>query len=415
MLTALNRGWNWALFLTLASSQLLFSQSTSKSPVSFSVGNGLGFVAADSSFSVNIRFRMQNRLGAILTEMPDGSWEVTQSEFRVRRTRLRFDGFMFNPKWTYALQLSFSRADQDWDNSGVPNVLRDAMIFYRPNKNWTFAFGQGKLPGNRQRVISSGEQQFADRSLVNATFNIDRDFGVHAGYQFHTGKPLWMIKTALSSGEGRNEGLSGYAAVNPGLCYTGRLEFLPFGAFSGKNDYSESDLQREPKPRLSLAGGWSYNENSVRTAGQLGRGLYSAVSTHTLITDLLFKYRGFSLYGEYIERSATTDPITRVYASDGSVAAQRWIFAGKGMLLQSGYLFKNNWEIAGRYARIEPMKEVRNVETARDNYSLCVSKYLRGHRFKIQSDLTYEAIYNGLSGAQQGRNLAWRFQIEMGI
>jgi hypothetical protein len=122
--------------------------------------------------------RIQNRIGAIFTENENGKWELTDSEFRARRVRLRLDGFVFDPKWTYALQLSFTRADQDWDVSNVPNILRDSMIFYRPNKHWTIGFGQCKLPGNRQRVISSGEQQFTDRSLVNSTFNIDRDFGL---------------------------------------------------------------------------------------------------------------------------------------------------------------------------------------------------------------------------------------------
>ena len=150
-------------------------------------------MAPDSAFSVGLRFRIQNRAGFVFSEMADGSWALTTSEFRVRRLRLRLDGFVLNPKWAYAVQLSFSRADQDWDNSKVPNVLRDAMVFYRPNKRLTFAFGQGKLPGNRQRVVSSGEQQFADRSIVNATFNIDRDFG------FHTTWIAWQRKASWRS------------------------------------------------------------------------------------------------------------------------------------------------------------------------------------------------------------------------
>ncbi len=139
---------------------------TEKKP-QFQFKSGVGVTAPDSSFSINVRFRMQNRVGFTLTD-EDTTWSPSAVEFRTRRTRLRLDGWVFNPKWQYALQLSFSRGDQDWDNSGVPNVLRDAMIFYEVNKNLRIGFGQGKLPGNRQRVVSSGEQQFVDRSNVNA-------------------------------------------------------------------------------------------------------------------------------------------------------------------------------------------------------------------------------------------------------
>ena len=36
------------------------------------------------------------------------------------------------------------------------NIIRDAVITYRPNRHWNLSFGQTKLPGNRQRVNSSG-------------------------------------------------------------------------------------------------------------------------------------------------------------------------------------------------------------------------------------------------------------------
>ena len=54
------------------------------------------------------------------------------------------------------------------------NIIRDAVVIYRPNKNWNFGFGQTKLPGNRQRVNSSGALQLTDRTINNAKFTLDR-------------------------------------------------------------------------------------------------------------------------------------------------------------------------------------------------------------------------------------------------
>jgi phosphate-selective porin OprO/OprP len=64
--------------------------------------------------------------------------------------RLRFDGFVGNSKFLYAIQLSFAPGDvgeiQEGENI---NIIRDAVLFYRPNNNWSVGFGQTKLPGNR--------------------------------------------------------------------------------------------------------------------------------------------------------------------------------------------------------------------------------------------------------------------------
>jgi phosphate-selective porin OprO/OprP len=144
-------------------------------------GKGVGLVTSDSLFSLNFQFRMQNRAMYISKEDTDLAPEAF--EFRVRRLRMKFTGFVYNPKLTYYIQLSFSRGDMDWrgfDNSKVnssPNVVRDAIIYYNPNPRLRLGFGQTKLPGNRQRVVSSGDQQFYDRSIVNARFTVDRDFG----------------------------------------------------------------------------------------------------------------------------------------------------------------------------------------------------------------------------------------------
>ena len=61
----------------------------------FSYGKGLGITSPDSLFMLNIRFRMQNRL-AFVTESGT-NLDIAQVEARVRRLRLRFDGFIYTP------------------------------------------------------------------------------------------------------------------------------------------------------------------------------------------------------------------------------------------------------------------------------------------------------------------------------
>ncbi|MCU0416551.1 MAG: OprO/OprP family phosphate-selective porin [Cytophagaceae bacterium] len=378
-----------------------------KQPV-WSFKSGIGITAPDSLFSVNFRFRMQNRFSYLTRSAED--WSADEIEARVRRLRLRLDGFVVNPKLTYYIQLSFSRGDMDWtvrENNKInssPNIVRDAVIFYKPNHHWTFAFGQTKLPGNRQRVVSSGELQFADRSIVNSTFNIDRDFGFFATYESKIGKSVYLLKGALTSGEGRNSVIS-----NQGMAYTGRFEFLPFGKFNNRGDYYEGDLEREQKPKVSLAAGYHLNESAARQFGTLGKDLYANRTMTAFIADALFKYKGFALYTEYINRNAS-NPVTYNSSKTDSLV----IYTGYGMMAQASFIFKNNVEIAGRVAQVTPYKSVQTSQLQLRTYTLGVTKYLNKHRVKLQGNISYETDYSYTTN--QSKN-AWltTFQIELGI
>ena len=131
---------------------------------------GIQYTGDDSTFYINFRFRMQNRL--IYTSNSSTDFRIRDIEARIRRLRLRMDGYLYSPKLSYTIQLGFTRGDQDYDATDLANIVRDAAVFYTFNNRLYISFGQSKLPGNRQRVNSSGELQFAERSLLNARFNI---------------------------------------------------------------------------------------------------------------------------------------------------------------------------------------------------------------------------------------------------
>lgn len=383
------------------------AQNETKNMPSWSFKNGIGMVTPDSTFSLNFRFRMQNR--AAYYTVSDDDFSASEIEARVRRLRMRIEGFVLNPKITYYVQLSFSRGDMDWsvkDNStfnNSPNIVRDAVVYYRPNKNFTFFIGQTKLPGNRQRVVSSGDLQFADRSIVNSTLNIDRDFGIQGIYENHISDFTFLLKGAITSGEGRNSLVS-----DAGLAYTGRIELLPFGKFTNKGDYFEGDLEREQKPKLALAGGYHYNENAWRTAGTLGKDLYEGRSLSSIIADVIFKYKGFAITAEYISRT-TENPITT-----NSSGNERIIYVGDGKLIQASYIFKNNYEIAARYAIVTPENSVREIEKQFENYTLGITKYLNKHRLKLQGNVLYNTETEMQLNESSG-NWGFMFQVELGI
>lgn len=387
----------------LAATLSLNAQEISPIPY-FTYGKGLGIISPDSLFMLNIRFRIQNRVG--ITTVSASDWDVREVEARVRRLRLRFDGFIYTKKLNYVIRLAFSRGDMDYDDSGFPNIIRDAMVIYNFNPHFGLGLGQTKLPGNRQRITSSGDLQFPDRSIVNATFNIDRDFGGQVYYNNTINKLFYVLRGAVSTGEGRN-----FNSTDQGLAYTGRLELLPLGIFTNGGDYFEGDLAREPKPKVSLGLTYSYNSNTKRTGGQLGKFLYEPRDMDTRMADFLLKYNGWALAVEYLRRTSP-NPITE--NTDGEVA---YIYSGRGMNFQGSYLFKNNYEIAARFSEVRPDEVIQSYTPKRRDYTIGATKYLRGHRVKFQLDWTYqESDWLGAETTEPDSD-AWqiRFQIEAGI
>lgn len=368
----------------------------------FSFKNGLGITTPDSLFQLNFRFRIQSRVGYISES--DTNFTPKEFDFRVRRIRLRIGGFLFTPRLKYNVQLSFSRADMDWDVSNVPNVLRDAMITYETKIGFSFGIGQGKLPGNRQRVISSGDQQFADRSIVNGALTIDRDAGVFIGFTNHIKNFHFSIKTAITTGEGRN-----VLKSDKGLAYSGRIEILPLGLFTDNGDYFEGDLAREPKPKLAIAGGASFNHLALRTGGQLGTFLYAPRSIFSVHADIVFKWKGLAISSEYLYR--TTDS---AYTFN-SLGAYRYVYMGHGVNSQASYCFKKMYEIAFRHSILIPNDQIIADENLKSEYALCFTKYFMRHRLKIQTDFIYHRERDLVLSRNESNNFQWRFQIELGI
>ncbi len=376
----------------------------------FSFKNGLGFSTPDSSYSLNLRFRIQNR--ALFNTVSDEDLSPSSFEARVRRCRLSLTGHVVNPKLTYYLQLSFSRGDMDWTvvdattQNVSPNVLRDAMIFYKPVKQLQIGFGQGKLPGNRQRVNSSGALQFYDRSIVNANFTTDRDFGLFINYTSHVTENFVVIpKLAVTTGEGRNSNIS-----NAGLSYTGRLEILPLGTFTDGGDYFEGDVLREEKPKISIAGGYQLNDLAVRSGGQLGKDMYGTKSFNVYMGDFLFKYKGIALTAEYIRRDTDGSPVVK-----GNDGKSRTFVTGDGVNTQLSYCFKSQWEIAARHSLVSPHHDVLSSVKENEQYGLGVTKYLNKHKVKVQANVFYNRERDLLTNKDLNKYFFAVFQVELGI
>lgn len=397
------------VFCTISQAQVTIHQTHSDNDLKlsalpyYSYGKGLGLTSPDSLFQLNIRFRMQNRVTYIDTED-----EKPVYDGQIRRLRLRFDGYVGNPKFLYAIQLSFAPGDVGEVKEGENiNIIRDAVVFYRPNKRWNFSFGQTKLPGNRQRVNSSGGLQLTDRTINNAKFTIDRDFGFQA-HQMNefTNKFSYNFKAAISTGEGRN--VTGKA--DDGVAVTGKVEVLPFGAFAKDGTYFEGDVVREKKPKLMISGAFQQNNQARRTGGQLGDDLFDPRTMKTLMLDGMFKYDGWAAMCAFMSRTTSKDPVT---VNPDDPMQTKYVFTGNGFDYQLSYNFKTNYEVIARYSLQKAHPEVHDFAPHTKQYSLGVTKYIWEHAFKLQSELTFDTL--DYADGSSRNNWYLRFQVEIGI
>jgi len=105
-------------------------------------GKGIfDLIGQDSTWTMKVATRMQFLAVANFEEGESG-----ESNFLVRRARLKFDGFAFSPKLKYKLELGLSNRDISGASeytSDAPRYILDAVI------KWNFMkilnYGLGKL------------------------------------------------------------------------------------------------------------------------------------------------------------------------------------------------------------------------------------------------------------------------------
>jgi len=389
-------------FVFILTMALVVNKTYSQDKTLNKFGKGIQITAADSSFSMKFSARIQSLFVAEVLMTDSVDWKDLSTSMMIRRARLKFDGFAYSPKVQYKIELGLSNRDIGSpvpQGSNASNVVFDAYVEWNFYKNFSILVGQTKLPGNRERVISSQAMQLVDRSLLNARYNIDRDMGMHLKHHFKIGTFAVQEVFAITQGEGRNitgGNIGGYD-------YTGRVELYPFGAFKSKGDYVGSDISREEKPKLALGFTFDNNDRAAKQNGQLGAFMAEQRTLKTIFADMMFKYKGFSVMGEYCNKQSVRTPVV---SYDATGNPSKSFYTGTGMNFQMGMLMKKNWEIAARYTMVTP-EEVTGFE-AETQYTLGFSRYVVGHNLKFQTDISYLEVEN-----VNDPELMFRMQVEL--
>ena len=370
---------------------------------SFIPGKGLKVVSGDGRFALATRLRAQ-----FLYSVMEGQSAPTHL-FELRRARAVFNGHGFGTDKRFKIELAFSPRDLGYEpGQGIAHVpLLSWFVDLGDSRDLRVKAGQYKVPFSRQRVVSSGNLQLVDRSIANAEFNLDRDTGVEIHSEDLGGLDLLDYHLGVFMNRGRNL----QAPTNVSPMVLARLELTPFGRF---RDYSEADLKRMNKPKLALgvAAGWL--QGAVKDRGILGAAYPEGVTGDTLAltADVVFKFRGLSILGEFFYRDVTLQgvPAGDPNNPDAAVAppAAR---DGTGWVLQAGYLLPQRLlEIAARVGQVTPADASSSLP-GRGEVGGGVSWYPGGHPWKIQADVFH--LWD--EGRFDEGELRFRLQLQAGL
>ena len=328
------------------------------------------------SAELNISNRLQVRATDEDREIEPAN-DPDRTSFTIRRMRTKFDGWVYTKDLTYELQ---------FDTAQQTNLLQDANVNYDFTKGKKFFMvkaGQYKVPFGRQQQTSSGSQQFVDRSVVSDTYARGRDIGVQLWGTPYNSKIDWRV--GVFNGNGRTVTRND----NDDLQLNARLMWQPFGDVK----YSESDFEASAKPLLALAVDY---EGSTREVAAAGTTAAHQNEQSIIGYDVVFKFKGLSLFAENFERENDRSLVTLADFDDA------------GFVAQAGYfVIPQHFELALRYGDLDPNKDRDNDE--RLEKGVAVNYFWNKHNNKLQAD--YREIETQGTRTTKDKEVRLQYQI----
>ncbi|MFT4577701.1 MAG: phosphate-selective porin OprO/OprP [Nitrospinales bacterium] len=351
---------------------------------------GFHFESQDGKFSTNLQFRAQMRFSKPFTSDPrtSGSFSPAESNnFELRRVRIKIGGHGYKyVKYYFEVDLQPSRSVGGTGTDSSARVI-DWRIDVQPYEWLGFRVGQWKINYNRERVDSSGRQQFVERSIVNRIFTIDRQVGAMIKGLLNKGTAGDMRYYAgIFNGEGRAVNNSG-----KDLMKMVRLQWNPLGR---DLKWRQSDVSRHEKPTLSIAGAWAGNRGNCTRWSSSGCGNLDGFAVganenqfkiNQAVAEVAYKHQGLSIQSEYHWKNVADDNTGLEHDYEGAYA-------------QAGYFFNEinksipeELELAFRYAFVDEPDSTGNMllQNTRREYTVGANWFIAGHGNKVTLDYSH--------------------------
>ena len=377
-------------------------QFESQFPVKVGWGKkGFTLETIDGLFKTAIQWRFQGRFTHPERGDPDEVEDYDDNEettFQLRRVRMKVGGHGYKPWIKYYLEVDWQPTRSSGSSpSGSSTRLIDWRIMIEKFKWLQLRLGQWKINFNRERVDSSGKQQFVERSIVNGVFTIDRQVGVMLYGHLAPGTfaDSWYY-AGVFTGSGRGE-----ANDDTNLMYMGRFQWN----FLGRDlKWTQSDIKFHKNPAGSVAFAYYTTIGKCTRWSSSGCGTLSSLNSAGLpytsdgsaadgqfridgmMGEFAFKWRGLSIQHEYHWKQIKDSSF-----AEGAPGSKTNLM---GSYAQIGYFFHYLFpvipkplELAFRYAFVDPNVSVSNDK--RQEFTGAVNWFFAGHRNKLTLDASH--------------------------
>lgn len=350
-------------------------------------------VTKDGNTHLKIEMRLQSRFNTPFKSNPKTIEELQAdaiSSFDLNRARFKIGGHIYQP-W---IKLKY-----EYDLNGSQTL--DARITLEHSEALNFRFGRMKAHYNPERITSSKDQQFVDRSMVNDYFTLDRQQGISLLGRFNKGTALdfdYSFDVFNGTGrEGDNE--------SNNFMYVARLQSNFMGE---KMSSAMGDLRFSDKPIAHVGIAASTNQsrytrfstNNPEQVNNLPE--HSEADGYKLeqwMLDAAFRHQGFSLQTEYHHKDITdqyNENFTGTINMTGYYA-QAGFFPHK---LIDG--IPEQLELAVRYSTVDPDTAIDGNDQR--EYLVAANWFFNGHRNKLTADIGRYEIDNEITGMTESEN-----------
>ena len=381
-------------------------------PANVSYGkNGFEFKTDNEKFALAIQNRIQVRYAEPFDSDPRTLEDLDRDEnsFMVRRARTKINGHAYQPWIKFYLQY-------DWSQP----VLRDLSLTIDKYKWAQIRVGRGKVNYNNERVASSGNQQFVNRSIVNDIFTVDRQQGIELKGNIFPG--TWHdftyyvgAYTGMGIGERNNDDDSIMRSMR-----------LQWNAMGGEMKSSQSDIEFVEHPALNISFAANKNRSkctAFETDSKSCRNLVDVDSEGDarylspsksfedggakpgqyditqMMSEVNFKWKGFSLLNE-VHSKRIKDTLKNKETD---------LLGG---FIQAGYfphgiidIIPREAEVAFRYAMVD-MDRDRSYDKQTE-FSAVINYFLEGHFNKLSLQISRLTVEDPIRREKADQNRLW--------
>jgi phosphate-selective porin OprO/OprP len=331
---------------------------------------GLDIRSRDGNYHAHIDWRAQFRFTSRDFDDPIApDPDEREGDFSINRARFKMGGHAYRPWLGYYFEYDFTRS-----------VLLTLQFTPQVNDALRFKVGQWKVPYNRERVDSSGKQQFVERSIVTPWFTIDRQQGAALfGRLWEGTRADSWYNIGVFSATGRG----GSGSVEQPMVL-GRWQW---NLLKRDLKFSQCDIGYRLRPAASIAvaaASWQGPFTAFSTDGGgelpgLPVGESGTYKVRQAMVETAYQYRGFSWQQEYHWK--TIDDTVNGTVTD----LQGW-YAQAGYFFHAVFpKFPKPLEIAFRLAEVDPNLAVENdIQEA----TVVFNWFFSGHRNKLSLDFS---------------------------